>query len=259
MALDSDTHADLATRLVDAYRTGSPVAPLRHEYDLSVADGYAIQERVLDGRAEDEGPPVGYKLGFTSAAIRSEVGIDEPAVGRLLRDTVVGPGPVAVDDLIAPQVEAELGVLLGDELAGGASPPAVLAAIEAVVPVVEIVDSRIADWDVRAPEAIADNALSGWVVTGERVRDPTDLDLALEGTRVLKNGAQVATGLGADVLDGPVDAVRWLADALADREAHLAAGDLVITGSTTPLVAVEPGDVIEVQFTSCGSVTLRGV
>jgi 2-keto-4-pentenoate hydratase len=259
MSLDSDTIAALAARLVDAYRTGTPIAPLRHEHDLSVADGYAIQERVLDRRADDEGPPVGYKLGFTSAAIQSEVGIDEPAVGRLLRATVVGPGPVTVSDLIAPQVEAELGVVLGDDLAGGASPAAVLAAVEAVVPVVEIVDSRIADWDVRAPEAIADNALSRWAVTGERVCDPTDLDLALEGTRVLKNGEQVATGLGADVLDGPVDAVSWLADALAEREAHLAAGDLIITGSTTPLIPIEPGDVIEVQFTTCGSVSIRGV
>lgn len=255
--LDADTHAALAGRLAEAYRTGTPIDPLRHEYDLTVADGYAIQERVLEERRPDEGAPVGYKIGFTSAAIRDEVGIGEPAFGRILRDTVVTPGPVAVDDMVAPQVEAEVGFLLGDDLDAGATPPAVLAATEAVVPVIEVVDARVSDWDVRAPEAIADNALSGLVVTGEQVRDPTSLDLALEGMRVLKDGTQVATGIGADVLEGPANAVAWLADTLAERDAALSAGDLVITGSATPLVSLDPGDVIEVRFATLGSVTVR--
>ncbi|WP_251342754.1 2-keto-4-pentenoate hydratase [Haloplanus halophilus] len=250
--IDAETVARLADRLTEAYRTGESVDPLPA---LSVADGYAVQRAVIDRRADAEGPPVGYKVGFTSAAIREELGVEEPAYGRVLADTVRSEGRLT-DDLIEPKVEAELAVRLGDPLDPPATPVDVLAAADAVVPVIEVVDSRIRDWEMDAGSAVADNALAARVIHGDRVADPSALDLALEGVAVRRNGERVATGVGADVLGGPARVVAWLAERLAEAGERLAAGDLISTGSLTPLVALDPGDTVEVRFASLGSVTV---
>ena len=132
----------------------------------------------------------------------------------------------------------------------------VLAATDAVVPVVEVVDSRIEGWELTAGSAIADNALAARVVHGDAIGDPSGVDLSLEGVVVRRNGERVATGVGADVLGSPARVVAWLADALADRDERLTAGDLISTGSLTELIPFEPGDTVEARFASLGSVTV---
>ncbi|GAB3328222.1 2-keto-4-pentenoate hydratase [Haloplanus salinarum] len=251
--IDASAVADLADRLYEANRTGEPIDP--PEQPLTVADGYAVQRAVLDRREDTAGPPVGYKVGFTSAAIRDELGVDEPAYGRVLDGTVRTEGRLD-DGLIEPKVEPELALRLGEPLEPPVDAVDILAATTAVVPVVEVVDSRIRDWTVEAGSAVADNALAARVVHGGRTAAPTDLDLELEAVAVRRNGERVATGVGADVLDGPARVVAWLVEALADRGKRLAAGDLVSTGSLTPLVSLDPGDTVEARFASLGSVTV---
>ncbi|MFC4540650.1 2-keto-4-pentenoate hydratase [Halosolutus amylolyticus] len=257
MSLDVETRADIAGDLFEAYRSGTPLGSLRGSHDLTLADGYAIQRRVTDRRQPEEGPPIGYKVGCTSPGVQEELGIDEPIFGRVPAETVRSGGPLDVDGLIDPRVEPEIAFVLGEDLDGTATPIDVLAATRMIVPVIEVVDCRIDEWDVRAPEAVADNALAGRLVVGDCPTDPTEIDLAFEGVHVLKNGTLEATGIGADVLGTPVAAVRWLAGMLADRDAHLAEGDLVSTGSVTPMVPFEPGDVIEVRFGTIGSVSIH--
>jgi 2-keto-4-pentenoate hydratase len=243
---------DLANRLHDAYRTGEPTDP---PDDLSVAEGYAVQDAVIERRTVEEGPPVGYKVGFTSRAVQKRLGVDEPAYGRVLADTVTAEGAVAVGSLVDPKVEAELAVRLGTALDPPATTADVLAATAAVVPVIEVVDSRTG-WEFGPGVAVADDALAARVVQGDRVGDPLATDLALTGVTLRRNGERVATGVGADALGSPARVVAWLAAALAERGDRLDAGDLVSTGSLTGLVSLDPGDVIEARFASLGSVTL---
>ncbi|MFB6103050.1 MAG: 2-keto-4-pentenoate hydratase [Haloplanus sp.] len=252
--IDQKTVDRLGERLADAYRRGDPTDPI--EASVSVADGYAIQRAMLDRREADEGPAVGYKVGFTSDAIQEELGVDEPAYGRILADTVRSEGRLDDDGLIDPKIEPELAVRLDESLDPPVTPVDALDAASAVVPVVEVVDSRIRDWTVDAGSAVADNALAARVVHGDRIGDPTSLDLSLEGVAVRRNGEQVATGVGADVLGGPARVVAWLAGALAERGERLTAGDLVSTGSLTPLVPLEPGDTVEARFASLGTVSV---
>lgn len=258
MPVEDSIRAQLADTLYEAYTTGRPIPPLREDHDLTVEDGYAIQAQVIDRRRADEGKATGYKVGFTTPAIQDTVGIDEPAYGQILSDTVITRGPVDLDGLIDPRVETEIAFLLDDSLEDASTPVEVLAATKAVVPVIEIVDSRIRDWDVTAPEAIADNALSGRVVLGDRLDDAAGVDLALEGVQVLRNGATAATGIGADVLGHPTNSITWLATSLQEAGAGLEAGDLVLSGSITPLVPIDSGDVIEARFSSLGSITICG-
>ncbi|AZH26483.1 2-keto-4-pentenoate hydratase [Haloplanus aerogenes] len=250
--IDDATADRLGARLADAARDGTALDPSTLP-DLTVADGYAIQRALLDRRTAD---PVGYKVGFTSPAIQDELGVDAPAYGRVLADTVRSEGRLDAAALIDPKLEPELALRLGEPLDPPVTPADVLAAADAVVPVIEVVDSRIEGWELTAGSAVADNALAAGVVHGDRIGDPADRDLSLEGVVVRRNGERVATGVGADVLGSPARVVSWLADALADRDERLSPGDLISTGSLTELIPFDPGDTVEVRFASLGSVTV---
>jgi len=165
-------------------------------------------------------------------------------------------GRLDASDLTDPKLEPELALRLGAPLDPPVTPADVLAAADAVVPVIEVVDSRIAGWELTTGSAVADNALAARVVLGGRIGDPADLDLALEGVVVRRNGERVATGVGADVLGSPARVVAWLVDTLTERDERLVAGDLISTGSLTELIPFEPGDTVEARFASLGSVTV---
>lgn len=258
MSLEARTASRLGERLYEAYRTGEPLSPMREEYDLTEADGYAVQRELLERRSTDEGERVGYKVGFTSEAVQERLGRDEPAFGHILEGTVREEGPVPIDGMVDPVIEPEIAFLLEADVPPGASALDVLAATRAVVPTIEVADCRTADWDITGPEAIADNTLSGRVAHAGRLADPAAVDLAAESVVVRRNGAVAATGTGTDVLGGPTNVLTWLADALAEHGESLSAGDTVITGSMTDIVPLEPGDTIEARFGTLGSVTVHG-
>lgn len=259
--VESEEYDEIAGQLYAASRDAEPISPPRERYDLSIADGYAISRRVADYRLERgaEGEIAGYKVGFTSDAVREDLGVDEPAFGRLLDGTVSTASANATIDseaLVAPRIEPEIAVVLGervDVLDGGDTDEA----IGAVVPAIEVVDCRIRDWDLTPPEAVADNALAAALRTGERHPwGADDIDLAEEGVRVAKNGTTVATGTGRAVLGDPVRVPAWLAEELTKRGEPLEAGQLVSTGSITRPIPVAPGERIVVEFDTLGSVSL---
>lgn len=246
----SDEELDAtADRLFEAYRDGRATAPPSGTLDLDIADAYRLQSATLDRR---NAAPIGYKLGFTNDRIRDQIGVDRPASGRLLDDAVLEDGIVAADELVDPRFEPEIGFVLD-----GLSPPVfdhdVLSATRAVVPAVEIVDSRTTDgWSLSPADAIADNALASRVAVGARSASVDDRDLSMEAVQVRKNGRLIETGVGANALEHPVRAVRWLAN-----ERAIEAGSLVLTGSLTPALPFESGDTIEVRFSTLGSVSVR--
>jgi len=258
MGLTDDQRA-VADALYRAYRTGEPCRTPEAAEGMSLADGYAVQRELVERRRSEEGPQVGYKVGYTSRAIQEEVGVDEPAWGRLLAGTVRPDGQVDIDGLVDPKIEAEIAFRLEEPLDPPLTRSDVLSSAS-VLPAIEIVDTRTESWTPPVPVRVADNAHSGLVVHGETVRPATDLDPALEGVRVRHDGRTAATGLGADVLDGPTSVVRWLAETLADvADKRLRAGDLVLTGSTTGLVPFSPGDTVEARYTTLGSVSVSAV
>ncbi len=258
MSLEARTASRLGERLYEAYRTGEPLSPIREEHDLTEADGYAVQRELLKRRSAEEGERVGYKVGFTSEAVQERLGRDDPAFGRILEGTVRGEGQVPIDGMVDPVIEPEIAFLLEESVPPGASTLEVLAATRAVVPTIEVADCRTVDWDITGPEAIADNTLSGRIAHAGRLADPTAVDLAAESVVVRRNGAVAATGTGTDVLGGPTNVLTWLADTLTEHEESLSAGDIVVTGSMTDIVPLQPGDTIEARFGTLGSVTVHG-
>lgn len=246
-------YAGLGRRLYEAYRDGLPTAPPSEGRDLTLADAYRLQAAALAPRRETGATQVGYKLGFTNERIQQQFGIDEPASGRLLDDALVTGSTVATETLVDPQVEPEIGLLLERPLSGTVTPHEVLAATDAVVPVLEVVDSRV-DGEPTAVDAVADNALTARLVPGTETTDPHEVDLGLEAVQLRVNGRLVETGTGADVLEHPARAVAWLAESVAETGDRVEAGMFVSTGSLTSAVPVESGDVVEARFGQLGSV-----
>jgi 2-keto-4-pentenoate hydratase len=257
MSLDDETTEALADDLYVALREGEPVEPLTDAHDLTIEDAYGIQSAFVDRRLADGASVVGHKIGLTSEGIQNQLGVDEPDFGRLLDTMVVTDGVVPADDLLYPRVEPEIGFVLERDLQAPVTYLDVLDATRGVVPVAEIVDSRIRDWDIQIEDTIADNASAGLYVTGEQLTDVSGLDLSLEGVKLYKNGQLRESGVGANVSDHPARAVAWLANTLAEMDVELSAGDLVLSGSFVPVVDLAAGDVVSIEFASLGSLTLR--
>jgi 2-keto-4-pentenoate hydratase len=248
---------DAARRLVDAAASHTPCAPVRELVpDGTIDDGYAIQQLVL-GATKAGARRVGRKIGLTSAAVQRQMGVDTPDFGVLYADMAYGDDqPVPTDRLLQPRVEAEVAFVLREGLPQRPVVASdVLRATDFVVAAIEIVDSRIAGWDITILDTVADNASSGLFVLGGAPRRLDAIDDLRAAEMTLTHGDEVVSaGTGAACLGHPVNAVVWLANAVAERGVPLEAGEVILSGSLGPLVAVEPGATYEATITGLGSV-----
>ncbi|MFI8993606.1 2-keto-4-pentenoate hydratase [Streptomyces sp. NPDC053542] len=246
--------------LAEAARTGVPCAPVRGllpEGDLDTA--YAVQRLTIERELAAGGRIVGRKTGLTSPAVQAQLGVDRPDFGALLAGMAVPEGePVAAGRLLQPKVEGEVALVLGADLPHRYCTVAdVLRATDFALAALEIVDSRVAGWDISIVDTVADNASSGLFVLGSAPVPVTRLDLRAVRMTMTRNGARVSTGTGADCLGSPLNAAAWLASALAATGDPLRAGDVVLTGALGPMADAAPGDVFEAHISGLGSVTTR--
>jgi 2-keto-4-pentenoate hydratase len=253
-------HQELADELWEADRTAKPVAPLTDRHaGLGIEDAYAIQSLNIARRVQAGERVIGRKVGLTSKPMQELLGVDEPDFGVLTDAMLVEDGDlIELSRLVQPRVEAELAFVLSRDLAGpGISAAVALDAIAGVLPAVEIVDSRVADWKIKLVDTVADNASSGLFVIGGRMRPVADLDLRLLGVAVSRNGELLDTGAGAAILGNPARCVAWLANKLGSLGDGLSAGDIVLPGAVHKMVPARPGDVFRAEYAHLGAVTVR--
>lgn len=259
----SDSERDRAAELLrTAELDARAIPPLRDSFPgIDVVDAYEIQLRGIRRRLAGGASVYGHKVGLSSKAMQEMMGVDEPDYGHLLQDMVLSEDtPVDTSRYLLPRVEVEVGFLLGADLPGeGCTVEDVLRATEAVVPSIELIDSRIADWRIGLEDTIADNASSAGVVLGRERRKPDELDLTAIDAVLVKNGEQVAVGRSDAVLGNPAIAVAWLAQKVASFGVRLEAGHVVLPGSCTRAYDVVAGDTVTADFTGLGSVTLSFV
>lgn len=257
MSTSAEAIREAADRLHAAAISGVPTAPVR---DLLVAGdtdaAYAVQaintERALAyGRRL-----VGRKIGLTSQAVQKQLGVDQPDYGMLFADMARPEAmDIAIADVMQPKVEAEIAFVLGRDLDHERLTVADLfRAVDYAVPAVEIVGSRIANWDIRLTDTIADNASSGLYVLGSRPVRITDFDMRMCGMVMEKAGEPVSVGAGAACMGSPLNATLWLAEVMARVGRPMRAGDTILSGALGPMVAVQPGDVFDVRIEGLGSV-----
>jgi 2-keto-4-pentenoate hydratase len=257
--LSDDVRRAAADALRDAEDDRVPIPPLRTTWpDIDVVDSYEVQLLNIRRRLEAGARVNGHKVGLSSRAMQEMMGVDEPDYGHLLSDMEVSPDePVPASRYCYPRVEMEVAFILGKTLPGrGCTEEDVLRATEHLAPAIELIDSRILDWNIKIADTIADNASSaGYVLGPERVR-PDDVDLASIEAVLVRNGEKVAEGRSDAVLGNPATAVAWLADKVASFGVTLEAGHVILPGSVHRAVDVRPGDEFVADFTDFGSVHL---
>ena len=262
MSLSEEQRDEAALALREAEESAVAIAPLVQTYpDIDVVDAYEIQLRNIRRRLAAGRVVHGHKVGLSSLAMQQMMGVDEPDYGHLLDDMVLSEDvPVHASRYLLPRVEVEVGFVLGADLPGeGCTVEDVLAATEYVVPAIELIDSRIADWKIGLFDTIADNASSAGLVLGRERRKPGELDLTAIDATLARNGEQVATGRSDAVLGNPAIAVAWLAQKVASFGVRLEAGHVVLPGSCTRAYDVKAGDAVVATFSGLGSVSVSFV
>jgi 2-keto-4-pentenoate hydratase len=238
--LTPDQCNEAAEMLDEAARTTVPIEPLTRLFDgLDVNDAYQIQ-MINIRRREGRGSRIkGYKVGLTARAMQLMLGVNEPDYGHLLSDMFFNDGDVVpMNRWCSPKIEVETD------------------ATGFIVPVFELIDSRIRDWKITLADTIADNASSAAVVIGNPARSPLGLDLRLMGAVLSKNGEIIETGANGAVLGNPAIAVAWLVNKLAELGETVVAGSVVIPGSCTRAIDVNVGDTVRAEFDGLGSVSV---
>lgn len=249
----------LTAELMEAEEKLVPVEPLSVRYpELSVKDSYEIQLEWVQKKLEEGRVVIGKKVGLTSKAMQNMLGVNEPDYGHILDHMKVTTGSVlSRKDFIKPKVEAEIGFILKEDLSGpNVTYVDVLMATEALVPTLEIIDSRIEDWKIQLVDTVADNGSSARAVIGEPFYEIEQIDLRTLSMTLIKNGEVTATGSGAAALGHPAHAIAWLANKLADYNISLKAGELILPGALSAAIDVDSGNEITASFGKLGSVTI---
>jgi len=246
-----------ADRLFEAHRAKVPCEPIRDllkEGDVGAA--YSIQNINTDRWLAAGRKIIGRKIGLTSKAVQTQLGVDQPDFGILYDDMLVANGgSVSMKKLMQPKAEAEIALVLKSDLRKSKhSESDIVAATDYIVPAIEIVGSRIANWNIRITDTIADNASSGMFVLGSTRRSLNDADVVNCKMSMTKGGQVVSSGTGAACLGSPIQAAIWLADTMQSVGRPLLAGDVVMTGALGPMVAAVAGDTFEAQIDGLGAV-----
>lgn len=241
--------------LLHARREGWTLEPLSDSHSLTMAQAYSVQRAMTALRVSGGQRHVGWKLGYTSQAMRQQMGVHEPNYGPLLDQMLLFDGATLCEGTTQPRVEPEIGVRLARRLAGQISRAEVEAAIEDTFACLEVVDSVYTDYRFTIEDNTADGSSAARVVVGASLAACgrlEDLPVVLE-----RNGQVVENGVGAAASGHPLDGVVWLAAQLAAQGQALEAGDLIITGGLTGSVPLAPGDDVRATFGGRVTVTVR--
>jgi 2-keto-4-pentenoate hydratase len=247
-----------ADRLTDAARSSVPCAPVRDligESDIDLA--YAVQQQLTDRALAAGARIVGRKIGLTSPAVQQQLGVDRPDFGVLFDDMdVSGHDEVPSERLLQPKAEAEIAFVLAADLdSDDLDLAAVRAAVDYAVAALEIVDSRVAGWDIKITDTVADNASSGLYVLGSDCLSLDSFEPIDTTMRMYVDDELVSEGTGAACLGDPLNALLWLARTARQFGQPLRAGQVVLSGALGPMVPAPPGCTVRAEISSLGTVT----
>lgn len=249
----------LAQQLREAYINKTPCPPLRTQIgveDLKTA--YAIQHLNNQILINKGARVTGYKIGLTSPAVQQQLGVNQPDFGALL-DTmeILNNTSFPVADLMQPKAEGEIAFVLKEDLP--ARPLAIhelISAIDYALAAIEIVGSRIENWNIKITDTIADNASASHYVLGHRPMKLSAFDVVNCKMEMTKNGELVSSGISSACLGSPLNATLWLVNKMAALGTPLKAGHVIFSGALGKMANIEAGDTFEATFEGLGSVSV---
>jgi len=252
-------NAELAQELLVAAAQRTTVAPLRDRVaDMTLDDAYEIQSRQLDAHLAEGRSLVGRKIGLTSLAMQEQLGVDSPDFGFVLDTMVFSDGDtVNIDQFIAPRAEPELAFVLSSPLQGpGVTRDDAVNAVSDVFAAIEIIDSRVENWNIGLLDTVADNASCGAIVVGREPLSVLPGATAAVEVELQINGDRVEGGRGDAVLGDPIAPLVWLANLLGERGVTLNAGEIILTGSFCRAAAIAEGDRVIADFGPLGALSV---
>lgn len=248
-----------AAQLQRAQEERSGCAPVRELIGADDLDAaYAVQQEIVRARVASGAVRVGRKIGLTSRVVQEQFGVRTPDFGVIFDDMVhAESATVSLDDFIQPRIEGEIAFVLREDLPSAHTTVVdVLRATDFVLPAIEIVDSRIRDWDIRIADTVADNASGAAIVLGTTPHDLRGLDLTAAAMTIEHGGEPVSTGAGAACLGSPAAAVTWLAREVARRGEPLRKGEIVMSGALGPMVSVTGPGLYRLRLSALGNVDI---
>ncbi len=258
--MDASKITEVADRLLQASQTGLTCAPIRDIIGIEdVEVAYAAQDINTERRRKAGARIVGSKIGLTSVAVQKQLGVDQPDFGMLFDDMEVANGlQMDFNLLMQPKAEAEIAFVLKSDLTDpqiGAAD--VLSAIDYALAAIEIVGSRIENWNIKITDTIADNASASHFVLGHRPVKLENVDLINCPMEMSVNGNKVSEGKGAACMGSPINATLWLAKTMAKMGRPLKAGDVILSGALGSMTTVNPGDEVVAKIGGLGSVSVK--
>lgn len=249
-----------AERLRKASETKTTIPPIRDEIGIdNIELAYEIQKINTQVRLEAGARIVGKKIGLTSFKVQKQLGIDQPDFGILFNDREILNGQsISMKELMQPKVEAEIAFILKEDLLDkNMTSVDVINAIDYALPAIEIVGSRIENWNIKITDTVADNASASHFVVGHSPTRMIDFDVVGCRMEMFKNHDAASEGSGAECLGSPINATVWLANKMVEMGNPLRAGEIIFTGALGPMVSVSSGDLITAHFEGLGSVSLN--
>ncbi len=266
MTLTDEEIQSAASRLVDAEQAGVQIGLLSLQHpQLDMDDAYRIQTAILQHKLEAGRQVIGWKIGLTSRAMQQALNIDIPDSGILFDDMAFDNNCIIpADRFIQPRIEAEIAVVMNQRIGGGSvTRQDVVDAIDYVTPAIEILDTRIVRKDNETgqtrnvKDTISDNAANAGIVTGSAKHKLDDHDLRWVGSIVSRNGEVEETGLGAGVLNDPIESVLWLIQRMNHYGQQVEPGQVILSGSFIRPLECPPGSKIEADFGPFGHITVN--
>ena len=258
-------HAQAAADLIKAEETGEQIDLLSLRYpEIGMDDAYAVQNAIYQAKLAQGRRVIGWKIGLTSKAMQSALGIDIPDSGILFDDMHFDSGAmVPTGRFIQPRMEAEIAFVMKAPLGGSdVTREAVIAATDYVTPAIEILDTRILRADPatgqtrKVFDTISDNAANAGVVLGPDRHAVDAFDLRWVGAITSRNGEVEETGLGAGVLNDPAESVVWLARRMSQYGQQIEAGQVILSGSFIRPIECPPGAQITADYGAFGKVEI---
>jgi len=244
--------------LWEAHNQKSTIPPVREligTEDLNAA--YAVQEININRRKANGEVVTGKKIGLTSFAVQEQLGVNQPDYGILFNTMEVKNHQLAFSELVQPKAEAEIAFVMAEDLDGDINISDLIDAVEYATVSIEIVGSRVADWNIKITDTIADNASASHYILGTSKVSLDDIDLVNCQMSLTKNGTIASQGSGKACMDNPLNAALWLAQKMVEQGNPLKKGDILLSGALGPMVVIEKGDEFVASVEGLGEVRLE--
>ncbi len=252
---------DIANDIYNAELSKQAIKPIRTYFpkERDIESAYQIQNLITEKKIADGAKVIGKKIGLTSFVVQKQLGVDEPDFG-ILTDTmqIRNFGDLPFKDLMQPKAEAEWAFILKHNLDDDdLGIKKVISAIDHARVAIEIVGSRIENWNIKITDTIADNASASHFVLGDEKIDMSCIDLENCQMKMFKNGDLVSEGTGKACMGNPLNAVIWLAQTMQKNDNPLKKGDIVLSGALGPMTDLIPGDEISAKIDNFKNVNFK--